>query len=337
MRIFNKKFIFLIFRNNYRYNAIGNFSKNRIYKKFFFINLSGKIKSVLGKILYILNLGNFISIDGDPFLDKKNSINIWFSGTTLKIKKDYLNHKNNYVNIINPAIIKKENYFNVYPLIDNFKNFKFNNKIIFMGKFHFKPLDHSFFNYKKLNEIKDNLLNDFTLVDNKKFWLEYSENIPQIKKFENYKIIKTFLRTEILKKINKYFKKYLYIYSENFNEDNFNCLKPEYNIKKIKKIYQGNLCIDTGPIPGSVSFSPRAIQIFESNGLLIQTEQNDSKKKLNNLYYDLTAKNINDYLTKIEILLTKKNKQDEIVKKIKNFSYECKINMEKNLLKIFNK
>ena len=336
MKIFNRKVIFLIFKNNYRYNALGNFAKNRIYNKLIFINLSGRIQSVIGKIIYFFKLGSFISIDGDPFLKRQNSINIWYSGTTLKIKKKYIPFKNNYVNIINPTLIKKENYFNIYPLIDNFRSFKFFNKIIFMGKIYFEPNKSSLFNDRALYQIKDDLLNDFTLIDNNNFWLTYAKNKSQIEKFENYKIIKTFMRKEILKKINRYFKNYLYVYGEKFSEDNIQYLKPEYRIKKVYDIYKGNLCIDTGPIPGSVTFSPRAIQIFESQGIIIQTEQRDSQKKLKSLYDDLSAKNIDDYLAKIEILLTKKYKQEEVIEKIRIFSKECKLNIEQNLLKIFN-
>jgi hypothetical protein len=337
MKIFNKKIIFLIFKNNYRYNALGNFAKNRIYNKFLFINLSGRTKSILGKIIYFFKLGNFISIDGDPFLKNQNSINIWYSGTILKIKKKYLNFKNNYVNIINSTLIRQENQFNIYPLIDNSGDFKFSNKIIFMGKIHFEPNRFSFFDDKKLFQIKDHLLNDFTLIDNNDFWSEYTKNKSQLEKFDNYKIIKTFMRKEILKKINKYFKNHLHVYSDKFSKDNFQYFKPVYNIKKVHDIYKGNLCIDTGPIPGSVTFSPRAIQIFESQGIMIQAEQKDSKSKLKNLYDDLVAKNINDYLSKIEILFTRKEKRDETIEKIQIFSNHCKFNMEQTLLKIFDK
>ena len=75
--------------------------------------------------------------------------------------KEYVNFKNNYVNIINPSLIKKENQFNIYPLIDNFENVEFFNKIIFMGKVYFEPNKFSLFDDKKLNQIKDDLYNDF--------------------------------------------------------------------------------------------------------------------------------------------------------------------------------
>ena len=199
-----------------------------------------------------------------------------------------------------------------------------------MGKVYFEPSKFSLFDDKKLNQIKDDLLNDFTLIDNNDFWLEFAKNKSEVEKFDNYRIVKTFMRKEILKKINKYFKKHLYVYSNNFSKDKFQYLKPVYDIKKVYDIYKGNLCIDTGPIPGSVTFSPRAIQIFESQGILIQAEQKESKSKLKNLHDDLVAKNINDFLSKIEILFSKKNKREEIMDKIRIFSNECKFNMEES-------
>ena len=90
----NKKYIFLIFRNDFRKATIGNFGKSNSYGNINLISLSGRIKSIFGRILYFLKLGKFISVDGDPFLeDEKNSINIWFSGTSQKVTKRFQNFK----------------------------------------------------------------------------------------------------------------------------------------------------------------------------------------------------------------------------------------------------
>ena len=112
-----KNIIFLIFRNNYRKSSIGNFGKSNTYGKIKLVSLSGRIKSIFGKMLYFLKLGKFISLDGDPFLkNEKNSINIWFTGTSLRIAKKCLNFKNNYVNMNNPIIKKEKKYFHFYLL-----------------------------------------------------------------------------------------------------------------------------------------------------------------------------------------------------------------------------
>jgi hypothetical protein len=332
-----RKIIFIIFKNNYRKNALGNFGKSEIYNNFIIINLSGRIKSFLGKFLYFFNLGKFISIDGDPFLkNKSNSINIWYPGTSLKIHKKFKSFENNYVNITNPVLIPNEKYFNIYPIIKT-KNFYSNDrKIIFMGKFHFEPKDEIYFNTKKLNSIKKKILNNFSLIDTKNFWQKYMPNASLEEKFENYKIIKTFLRKEILKKINLNFKEKFRIYGLSTGESDFNFLKPTYNLRDIRKIYQGNICIDTGPIPGSVTFSPRAIQIFESGGIILQTNQSDAKQKLNNLYEELTANNIDNYLKKIEELIISDEKCKELIEKIKQFSFVSKNKLNSTLMGIFD-
>ena len=63
-----KKIIFLVFRNSYRYSSLGNFGKSNKYGDVLLISLGGRFKSFIGKILYYLKIGKFISIDGDPFL-----------------------------------------------------------------------------------------------------------------------------------------------------------------------------------------------------------------------------------------------------------------------------
>ena len=65
-----KNIIFLIFKSNYRFYALGNFGKTKKYLDYKIISLGGRFKSILGIILYYLNIGKFISIDGNPFLKK---------------------------------------------------------------------------------------------------------------------------------------------------------------------------------------------------------------------------------------------------------------------------
>ena len=80
------KIVFLVFRNNYRFSALGNFAKSRKYGDVLIISLGGKFKSIIGSCLYYLRIGKFISIDGSPFLENRNnSINFWLTGTSLKI------------------------------------------------------------------------------------------------------------------------------------------------------------------------------------------------------------------------------------------------------------
>jgi len=317
-----KNLIFLIFKSNYRFFALGNFAKSRKYANFKVISLGGRFKSLFGIILYYLKIGKFISIDGNPFLkDKKNSINIWFGGTTLKILKEFRDYENNFVNINNSIIKKEQKIFQIFPIIKKKKFFNKKPKIIFMGKIFFKP-DNLLINSDYLNLNKTKLLNEFSLIDNDKFWIEDKKHQKIELIFEKYKIIKTYLREQIILSINKNFNNQFFIYGEDKKNIGVNFIKPVYENKKVTQIYEGNICIDTGSILGSSSLHPRSIQILESNGLLIQTKQNDCQEIWGNLIEKIIFDNIDNLLDGIELMLSNQNVcneyLDEIYEKFEN-------------------
>jgi len=317
-----KNLIFLIFKSNYRFFALGNFAKSRKYANFKVISLGGRFKSLFGIILYYLKIGKFISIDGNPFLkDKKNSINIWFGGTTLKILKEFRDYENNFVNINNSIIKKEQKIFQIFPIIKKKKFFNKKPKIIFMGKIFFKP-DNLLINSDYLNLNKTKLLNEFSLIDNDKFWIEDKKHQKIELIFEKYKIIKTYLREQIILSINKNFNNQFFIYGEDKKNIGVNFIKPVYENKKVTQIYEGNICIDTGSILGSSSLHPRSIQILESNGLLIQTKQNDCQEMWGNFIEKIIFDNIDNLLDGIELMLSNQNVcneyLDEIYEKFEN-------------------
>ena len=317
-----KNLLFLIFKSNYRFFALGNFAKSRKYANFKVISLGGRFKSLFGIILYYLKIGKFISIDGNPFLkDKKNSINIWFGGTTLKILKEFRDYENNFVNINNSIIKKEQKIFQIFPIIKKKKFFNKKPKIIFMGKIFFKP-DNLLINSDYLNLNKTKLLNEFSLIDNDKFWIEDKKHQKIELIFEKYKIIKTYLREQIILSINKNFNNQFFIYGEDKKNIGVNFIKPVYENKKVTQIYEGNICIDTGSILGSSSLHPRSIQILESNGLLIQTKQNDCQEIWGNLIEKIIFDNIDNLLDGIELMLSNQNVcneyLDEIYEKFEN-------------------
>ena len=106
-------------------------------------------------------------------------------------------------------------------------------------------------------------------------------------------------------------------------------------MSKIKKIYKGNICIDTGSITGSISLHPRSIQIIESGGLLLQAKQEDSQKIWGDLSNEIVSNNIEKILSDIDQYLSDDNKSNNILKKLFNKFYnsEEKINfLLKNVL-----
>ena len=306
-----KNIIFLIFKNNYRSFALGNFGKTSTYSKFIVISLGGRLKTLIGILLYSLNIGRFISIDGNPFLkNKKNSINVWFTGTTLKILNDYRTYENNFVNMNNSIVVKEKKIFQIYPIIKEKKNFFKKPKIIFMGKVFFKP-DNILIENIFLHSQKNNFLNDFSLIDHENFWVKDKKKYEKEFIFEKYRIIKTYLREQIILKISKNFKNNFYIYGEDFKDIGISFLDPVYENKKVKQIYEGNICLDTGSILGSLSLHPRSIQIIESNGVLVQTKQKDSEQIWGNIQDKIVSNNLNELLNKIDLMLSNQNYLNE--------------------------
>lgn len=332
------KIVFLVFRNNYRFFALGNFAKSRKYGDVLIISLGGKFKSIIGSCLYYLGIGKFISIDGSPFLkNRNNSINFWLTGTSLKILNKYNNYKNNFVNMNNSIIGKEKKIFQIYPIIK--KNYKINSlpKIIFMGKLHFYPRDKNFVNVNFLKENKNRLIQDFSLVDKSKFWSKIYSNKNSLINLENYKIIKTYQRKQIISKIHKNFKNFLYLFGENSKKSKFHFHKPIYDNAKVQSIYNGNICIDTGSVFGSMSLHPRSIQIIENGGLIIQTKQQDADIIWGEMNNKIIFNNIDKLIESLDAYLSNPNKCDEILEMtllhFKNSEKKINKNLNKLLFK----
>ncbi len=330
-----KKIIFLVFRNKYRYSSLANFGKSKKYGDVLLISLGGRIKVFIGKILYYLKLGKFISIDGDPFFENnETSINLWFGGSSFKITKKYRGFLNNYVNINNPVLHKEKKIFQIYPIIKQQSQINRNPSIIFMGGIFFQPNNEKFISSKFLDDNNQNLLTNFELIDQKKFWRDISTQDERAK-FENYRICKTYIREKTIIEIYKSFKKNVFFYGEDYKNTGIQFLKPVFKLNKIKKIYKGNICIDTGPITGSISLHPRSIQIIESGGLLLQAKQEDSPKVWGDLSDDIISNNIEKLLSDIDQYLSNVNKSDEVLNKLFNKFQDSKEKINLLLNSIF--
>jgi hypothetical protein len=333
-----RKLIFLVFRNNHRFNALGNFAKSARYGDILLIVLGGPIKSIVGKILYYFKLGKFISIDGDPFLfDEKCSINLWLGGTSMKISKKYKDLNNNFVNMENPLFVKEKKLFRIYPILK--KNYKINKKpkIIFMGKIFFKPGKPDLINPEVLKKNQKEIMNNFSLIDDYKFWSKINKYQDDLLKFENYKIIKTFLREQIIIEINKKFGKYFSVYGECYKEIGIEFLNPIYSNKKIVNINKGNICLDTGSILGSSSIYPRSIQIIESGGLLVQSKQSDSEFTWGGMTEKIVFNKIDNLLESLENYLSNEKMCNETLNMLFEKFSDSEIKMYKNFNKsLFN-
>jgi hypothetical protein len=311
-----KNIVFLVFGSNHRYSTLGNFGKSKIYKNILLISLGGRFKSIIGRVLYFMKIGKFIGVDANPFFkNEKNSINIWFNGTQKIHIKELKNHKSNFFNMSNPILNENPKIFKIYPLIKKKKFFYKKPKIIFMGKIYYTPsenlLDSNF-----LHSNKERILKKFDLIDSKNFWIDDIDTKDIKLLYKKYRIIKTYLRQQIILKIEKNFRDNFYIYGEDVGNTGISFQKPVFNATSIKKIYEGNICIDTGSAMGSLSLHPRSLTIIESNGLLLQAKQIDSLKIWGSLNEKIIFNDIENLLSKIDLILSDQNKYNEYLNMI---------------------
>ena len=328
------RLVFFSFRHRYRKKELNNFLANRIYGKYFILNLGGPFKHFVAKILIFLKIGKAISCDGRPLIpDKSKGINFWMRGTTLNIPNDFKNLNNNFVTIDNPFVQNKK-IFQMYPINIKKTQIQDDLKIVYMSRINIST------NAEEKNiwdKFKNQLVEDFTLIDNNNFWEKISlNNKDEIKTFNLYKKLKLFLRFEIIENLKKIFNKKLNLIGDDWIMFPFNSLPSNYNIRKIKRMYKGNVCLDLGSIEGSISLYPRSIQIIESGGVIIQSIQSDSKKVWKNIHNKILFNNLSDLISLIEKLLDNKKYCFTLLQEIsENFRHSDK-SIEKSLDKTFN-
>jgi len=331
------RILFIFFKNSYRKKALGNFAKTRLYGKYLIINLSGLINFFLFfYLIKFLKLGKIISIEGNPLVSKKEGINLWLTGTHMKILDKFRKIDNNYVNLNNPIFEKNEKIFQIYPIINNKCNLNKNPKIIYMGKFFFYNEDQV---TNEEFEISKKLEKKYTLIDDSNFWVNNFLKLNDEEIFKKYRIYKNFIREKIIDNVDKYFGKYFEIYIEGKPKAKFKNSKiysANYNMKIVKNIYEGNFCLDTGSIMGSNSIYPRSIQILESSGFLMQSRQKDSLSIWNNFEEFITFTSSYDLNTLIEKYLSDSHFREEVYFKLRDFNKNNIKKNENSLNKVFN-
>ena len=295
------RLVFFSFKHRYRKKDLNNFLNSRIYGKYFVLNLGGPLKYLIAKLLLFLKIGKTISCDGRPLIrDKSIGINFWLRGTTSNIPKDLRNLNNHFVHIDNPLVEEKK-VFQIYPINIKKTQIQKDLKIIYISRVNIET------NLEEKNiweKYKNELMENFSLIDNKNFWGKIFQNdISEIKKFNLYKKIKLLLRYEIIKNLKKTFDKKLNIVGDDWKSLSFDIYPSNYNMKHIKKLYSGNICLDLGSMLGNISLYSRSNLIIESGGLIIQSFQSDSKKIWGNLYDKILFDNLSKLTTLIKKLL----------------------------------
>ena len=326
--------IYFAFKYRYRFKDLNNFLKSRIYGNYILLNFSGPFKYYLSKILILLKIGRAISCDGQPLIkNKSQGYNFFIRGTDLNIPTNLLDLDNNIVAIKHP-LLENNKIFQIYPI--NIKKNKMNDdiKIIFMSSIKLETNEEEFLFWQTH---KEKILNNFAILDDKYFWQNNlaNKNLFEINRF--YRISKSLLRFEIVTYLKKIYDKKFVLIGEDWRKYSIDSLKSNYDIKKNKKIYKGNICLDTGSLEGSSSLYPRANQIIESGGLIVQSYAFDASEHWKDLKQDLLFKNFDELRNIIDKFINNLELSNILLDKISKHFKNSSISMEETLNRYFSK
>ena len=326
--------IYFAFKYRYRFKDLNNFLKSRIYGNYILLNFSGPFKYYLSKILILLKIGRAISCDGRPLIkNKSQGYNFFIRGTDLNIPTNLLDLDNNIVAIKHP-LLENNKIFQIYPI--NIKKNKMNDdiKIIFMSSIKLETNEEESLFWKTH---KEKILSNFAILDDKYFWQNNlaNKNLFEINRF--YRITKSLLRFEIVTYLKKIYDKKFVLIGEDWRKYSIDSLKSNYNTKKNKKIYKGNICLDTGSLEGSSSLYSRANKIIESGGLIVQNYAFDASEHWKDLKQDLLFKNFDELRNIIDKLINNLELSNILLDKISKHFKNSNISMEETLNRYFSK
>ena len=326
--------IYFAFKYRYRFKDLNNFLKSKIYGNYILLNFSGPFKYYLSKILILLKIGRAISCDGRPLIRNKSlGYNFFIRGTDLNIPTNLLDLDNNIVSIKHP-LLENNKIFQIYPI--NIKKTKMNDniKVIFMSSIKLETNEKEFLFWKTH---KEKILSNFAILDDKYFWQNNlaNKNLFEINRF--YRITKSLLRFEIVTYLKKIYDKKFVLIGEDWRKYSIDSLKSNYDTKKNKKIYKGNICLDTGSLEGSSSLYPRANQIIESGGLIVQNYAFDASEHWKDLKQDLLFKNFDELRNIIDKLINNLELSNILLDKISKHFKNSNISMEETLNRYFSK
>ena len=327
-----KLFVF-VFKYRFRRSAFNNFLKIKNLNNYRTLDLSGPLKYyligipllTLNKLLLLKSIV-FISCDGRPFL-KNNGVNIWFGGTSLKTSELFRNKQNNCY-ILENFYKKEKNLIQFAPTLINKTLLKKNFEIIYLSEIRINPSEK----VKKIwKDNKTKIMKNFLIIEKKDFWKKYKiNNFEEIQK--DYIQVRNLIRLETVIELKKRFKKRFRIFGNTWKDYVKDVEESNYDRKFIKKLYNGNLCLDFGSKWGSEALYPRSIEIIENGGTLLQAEQKNSKEIFGKNSKELIFSSVIDLKKKISKI--ERNNGDYFVKFINlNKKKFEKIN-EKTLKKI---
>lgn len=326
------KIVLILCKSSYRKSNLNNASKLTFLEKHVLVTLSG-VFFYLGLFLNKFKIFKIISIDGDPLINKKKGINLWLSGTTEKIPKHVLYLNNNYTNI-KAVFHNNDKIFQFYPLIKKEQFEDRRTELIYMSNCKLrKPEITSEF----IDTYKDILNKNLILLDDYSFWNnEKFNNINNKKKYYIYRDLKLHQRVDIVNDIKIMFPKYFRLFGDDWSSYFKDFNKTIFSKKKIKNLYNGNICLDLGSSSGSISLYPRSIEIIENGGYLLQLKQLDSKPIFQEYENYFTFQSKNELADKIQTLVNDKTLLNNRIKLLQDIFKDSNSLIEKQLNKIFN-
>ena len=324
------KIILILCKSSYRKNNLNNFSKILFLNKYLLLTLSGTFYYV-GLFLKSLNIFRIISIDGNPIVYKNKGFNFWLSGTTTKIPEKYLHYKNNFLNM-KAVFHNKDKIFQLYPIINKKNKISKETRIIYLSSCNLRQPNITL---RFINLYEEFLNKNLTLLDTHTFWNNKNlQEQNEKNKFYIYRDLKLNQRVEIIKFLMNKYSNNIDIFGDDWSEHIQNFNKTNFTNKKIREIYNGNICLDLGSSTGSITLYPRSIEIIENGGLLLQLKQADSKSifKENENYFTFSNKEELD--KKIEELINNKFLLFNRIKLLQDIFRNSRSLIEKQLDKI---
>jgi len=306
----NKKFFFFVFKHRHRVNIFNNLLRVKKVNGYKIFNISGPLRYYFFSIFVIFFVERFnnffknfclISCDSRPII-KKNGINIWFGGTSHKIPEIYNNLKNN-CHVFENFVHKEKNLIKFYPTSLDYSKPNKKIKIVFVGDFRFS--NHTIVN-KIWKKEKNRIFNDYSIIDKKSFWNKYNLK-KDLKTLVYYIGLRDLVRFHTIYKLHKEFKNEMLVVGTRWKPYIKSSLNSNYNFRYVKSLYKGNICLDFGSKWGSNCLYPRAVNIVESGGVLLQSKQSDTKKIFGKINKDISFNNYSELVKKINKL--KKNEK----------------------------
>ena len=316
------RYLIFIFKRRFRQQALNNFLFVKKVKNVRILNFSGPILCLVGKFLYIFLKSKkvvFISCDGQDYLYREvNSINLWMGGTTHKVPDKYKKYKNNFVSA-SSLFTDKTKLLTFFPT--NIYQSKMNNEYKFVYISENKKIENKK-SLKIWKENKNQILNDFSLIDNIEFWKKFIDINKKMKQ-SLYVDIKSLIRIELVLVLNSTLKDKFTLVGSNWKKHYPNALENNYSNQFVENLYRGNICIDFGSKNSEKCIYSRSCKIIESGGLLFQSINKDSKEIFKNLLDKTCFVSIQDMKEKISFFLKNSDQIDNLlITQQKNFESE---------------